>query len=47
MTGLSSRNLKYMRSLADAYPDEEIVLRVIAQIPWGHNQTLLNMLDDQ
>jgi hypothetical protein len=33
MTGLSSRNLKYMRSLADAYPDKEIVLRVVALFP--------------
>lgn len=44
MTGFSSRNLKYMRSLAEAYPDEQIVLRLIAQVPWGHNQTLLNKL---
>jgi predicted nuclease of restriction endonuclease-like (RecB) superfamily len=44
MSGFSSRNLKYMRSFAEAYPDEPIVLRVIAQIPWGHNQTLLNKL---
>lgn len=44
MTGFSSRNLKYMRALAEAYPDEQIVLRVVAQIPWGHNQTLLNKL---
>lgn len=44
MSGFSSRNLKYMRSLAEAYPDEQIVLRLIAQIPWGHNQTLLNKL---
>jgi predicted nuclease of restriction endonuclease-like (RecB) superfamily len=44
MSGFSSRNLKYMRSFAEAYPDEQIVLRVIAQIPWGHNQTLLNKL---
>jgi predicted nuclease of restriction endonuclease-like (RecB) superfamily len=25
--GFSSRNLKYMRALAEAYPDEQIVLR--------------------
>ncbi len=47
MKGLSSRNLKYMRALAEAYPDEQIVLRVIAQIPWGHNQSLLNKLESQ
>lgn len=44
MSGFSPRNLKYMRALAEAYPDEQIVLRLIAQIPWGHNQTLLNKL---
>lgn len=44
--GFSPRNLKYMRALAEAYPDEQIVLRVIAQIPWGHNQSLLNKLSD-
>ena len=47
MKGLSSRNLKYMRALAEAYPDEQIELRVIAQIPWGHNQSLLNKLESQ
>ncbi|MCY7286498.1 MAG: PDDEXK nuclease domain-containing protein [Cyanobacteria bacterium CAN_BIN43] len=44
-SGFSSRNLKYMRTLAESYPDEQIVLRLIAQIPWGHNQTLLNKLN--
>lgn len=42
MTGLSSRNLKYMRALADAWPDPEIVQRVVAQLPWGHNVSLLD-----
>jgi predicted nuclease of restriction endonuclease-like (RecB) superfamily len=45
MKGFSPRNIKYMRALAEAYPDEQIVLRLIAQIPWGHNQSLLNKLD--
>lgn len=45
--GFSPRNLRYMRALAEAYPDEAIVLRVIAQIPWGHNQSLINKLNDQ
>nr|WP_199306918.1 PDDEXK nuclease domain-containing protein [Pseudanabaena sp. FACHB-2040] len=45
--GFSSRNLKYMRALAEAYPDEEIVLQTVAQIPWGHNQALLNKLKDR
>ncbi|MEM9214679.1 MAG: PDDEXK nuclease domain-containing protein [Cyanobacteria bacterium P01_F01_bin.150] len=46
MRGFSPRNLKYMRTFAAAYPNEEIVLQTIANVPWGHNQTLLNKLDD-
>lgn len=42
MTGLSARNLKYMRALANAWPDSEFVQRVIAQLPWGHNVSLLD-----
>ncbi|MEO0984705.1 MAG: PDDEXK nuclease domain-containing protein [Cyanobacteria bacterium J06639_14] len=47
MKGFSSRSLKYMRAMAEAYPDEEMVRQLVAQIPWGHNQKLLNKLDDQ
>lgn len=46
MKGLSARNLKYMRALAAAYPDAEIVQQVVAQIPWGHNISLLEKLED-
>jgi len=42
MTGLSSRNLKYMRAFAQAWPDEAIVQQVVAQIPWGHNVRILD-----
>ncbi len=42
MRGLSPRNLKYMRALADAWPDEQIVQQLVAQIPWGHNVRLLD-----
>lgn len=45
MKRFSPRNLQYMRALAEAYPNEAIVLQVVAQIPWGHNQSLLNKLD--
>jgi len=34
--GFSQRNLKYMRAFAAAWPDEQIVQQVIAQLPWGH-----------
>jgi predicted nuclease of restriction endonuclease-like (RecB) superfamily len=42
MTGLSARNLKYMRAFAEAWPDAEIVQQVVAQLPWGHNVRLLD-----
>jgi len=44
MSGFSPRNLKYMRAFAEAYPDEQFVQRYAAQIPWRHNQVLLDKL---
>jgi len=41
MTGLSARNLKYMRAFAEAWPDEPIVQQAVARLPWGHNVRLL------
>ena len=46
MRGFSSRNLKYMRTFAEAYPDEEVVQRSVAQLPWRHNIALLEKLKD-
>ena len=46
MSGLSSRNLKYMRSFAEAYPDEAIVQAPLAQITWYHNITLVEKVKD-
>lgn len=46
MTGLSVRNLKYMRAFAEAYPDLAIVQRGVAQLPWRHNIALLEKLKD-
>lgn len=40
--GFSSRNLKYMRAFAEAYPEETIVQQAAAQIPWFHNCVLLD-----
>lgn len=45
-TGFSPRNLKYMRTFADAWPDRAIVQRTIAQLPWRSNLTLLDKLSD-
>jgi predicted nuclease of restriction endonuclease-like (RecB) superfamily len=39
--GFSSRNLKYMRAFAEAYPEEQFVQQVAAQIPWFHNCVVL------
>jgi predicted nuclease of restriction endonuclease-like (RecB) superfamily len=44
MKGFSSRNLKYMRSFAEAYPDEQFVQEVLAQITWYHNIALMEKL---
>lgn len=46
MRGFSSRNLKYMRTFAEAYPNEEVVQRSVAQLPWRHNIALLEKLKD-
>jgi predicted nuclease of restriction endonuclease-like (RecB) superfamily len=46
MQGLSPRNLKYMRAFAAAWPDEAIVQRVVAQLPWRQNIVLLEKLDN-
>ena len=46
MQGLSPRNLKYMRAFAAAWPDRTIVQRVIAQLPWRQNISLLERLDN-
>lgn len=46
MTGLSMRNLLYMRRFAGAWPDQAIVQQLVAQLPWGHNIALLDKLDD-
>jgi hypothetical protein len=42
MTGFSPRNLKYVRTFADAWPDWLIVQRTVAQLPWRSNLTLLD-----
>ena len=46
MTGLSARNLKYMRAFAEAYPDPGFVQQVVARLSWGHNVRLLEAMKD-
>lgn len=45
MTGLSSRNLKYMRLFANTWDENEIVQAPLAQLTWYHHITLLDKLD--
>ena len=46
MKGFSSRNLKYMRAFAEAWPDEAFVQEALAQITWYHNIALIEKLDN-
>ena len=47
MSGFSPRNIKYMRKFAECWTDFEIVQRVVAQIPWRSNISLLDKLSDE
>ena len=44
MKGFSPRNLKYMRTFANTWPDPEFVQQAAAQLPWFHLCTLLDKL---
>ena len=44
--GFSPRNLKYMRSLAAAWPDPAKVPQLVALLPWGHLRVLLDRVKD-
>ena len=37
MSGLSSRNLRYMRDFAEAWPEPEIWQQLLPKLPWGQN----------
>ncbi|MBE9064374.1 YhcG family protein [cf. Phormidesmis sp. LEGE 11477] len=43
----SPQNLRYMRELAEAYPDEQLMQKAFIHIPWEHNKSLLRKLDSQ
>ena len=46
MQGFSPRNLKYMRRFAGLWPDEQIVQRIVAQLPWRHNICLMEKVKE-
>jgi predicted nuclease of restriction endonuclease-like (RecB) superfamily len=43
--GFSSANLRYIKPLAEAWPDPAIHLRVVGKSPWGQNIELLAVKD--
>lgn len=45
MKGFSPRNLKYMRTFAEKWPEIVIVQALLAQLPWYHHLALLDKLD--
>jgi len=45
--GFSPRNLRYMRSLAEAWPDEETLQRLVAKLSWSHNVRVLDRIKDR
>ncbi|MDQ3131463.1 MAG: PDDEXK nuclease domain-containing protein [Acidobacteriota bacterium] len=47
MKGFSQRNLKYMRSFAENWQDEQIVQQVLHNLPWGHICILLDKISDK
>jgi len=47
VNSFSPRNLKYMKEMAAAYPDEKILQNALAHLPWEHNQALIEKLDSQ
>ena len=47
MKGFSPRNIKYMRKFAESWDDFEFVQRVVAQIPWRTNISLLEKIQNK
>lgn len=47
MSGFSQTNLKYMRSFAEAYSEEEISQRSVDQLPWRHNIALFTKIKNR
>lgn len=46
MQGFSSRNLQYMKTFAEAWPELAIAQQLAAQLPWFHNCVVLDKVRD-
>ncbi len=44
--GFGERNLVYMQTFASLYPDITFTQELPAQIPWYHNQTIMDKIKD-
>ena len=44
--GFSVRNLKYMKKFYLEYKNNEVVQRIVAQLPWRHNIVLMSKIKD-
>ena len=44
--GFSPRNLRYMRTFAEAWPDTAMLPQLVATLPWGHHRVLLDRIKD-
>ena len=44
--GFSPRNLRYMRSFAEAWPNSAMLPQLVATLPWGHQRVLLDKVKD-
>ena len=44
MEGFSVRNLKYMKKFYLEYKGDEVVQRIVAQLPWRHNIVLMSKI---
>ena len=47
MSGLSSRNLNYMRAFASTWTDRELLQAPLAELTWYHHLALIEKLDDK
>jgi DUF1016 N-terminal domain len=46
MKGFSPRNLGYMKTFAQTYPDEAFLQQVATKLPWFHHCVLFNKVRD-